>query len=210
MYMRLAVIGANGRSGQAFVEQALAAGHSINAGIRGKSFLKSHNNSKIVECDATNEIQLKRLLSGQDAVASFIGHVKGSEPNVQTVAIQKVMYVMKQLGIERLVCLTGTGVRFPGDKITVIDRLINLSINIIDPARVNDGKYHVEVIKASDLEWTIIRVLKLQNVATKPFKLLDNGQTKWYVGRQEVAQAVLQVLENHSFIQKAPIIGKID
>jgi len=206
--MKIAVIAANGRSGQAFVKQALKAGHLINAGVRGNSYLEPHANLKIIECDATNENQLKKLLSGQEAVASFIGHVKGSEPNVQTVAINSVIKVMKELGIRRLVSLTGTGVRFPGDKITIIDHILNLSISIIDPARVSDGRNHVEAIKASELDWTVIRVLKLQNVNLKPFKLLENGPTKWYVGREEVANAVLQVLEEHSFINKSPIIGK--
>jgi putative NADH-flavin reductase len=206
--MKIAVIAGNGRSGQAFVEAALTAGHSISAGVRGKSYLKSHPSLTVVECDATNEAQLENLLSGQEAVASFIGHVKGSEPNVQTIAIQKVVDVMKALGVKRLISLTGTGVRFPGDKISLIDRFLNLSISIIDPARVKDGKNHVEVLKASDLDWTVIRVLKLQNVPPKPFTLREHGPTKWYVGRQEVAQAVLQVLEQRSFVKQAPIIGK--
>lgn len=206
--MKIAVIAANGRSGQAFVEAALTSGHSIRAGVRGKSHLKPHPNLTVVECDATNEAQLKNLLSGQESVASFIGHVKGSEPNVQTIAIQKVVGVMEELDIKRLVSLTGTGVRFPGDKISLIDRILNLSISIIDPARVKDGKNHVEVLKNSALNWTVIRVLKLQNVPPKPFALLEHGPTKWYVGRQEVAQAVLQVLEQRSFVKQAPIISK--
>ena len=206
--MKIAVIAANGRSGQAFVEAALTAGHSIRAGVRTKSYLKPHPGLTVVECDATNEAQLKNLLSGQEAVASFIGHVKGSEPNVQTIAIQKVVDAMNELGVKRLVSLTGTGVRFPGDKISLIDRFLNLSISIIDPARVKDGENHVEVLKASDLDWTVIRVLKLQNVPPKPFELREHGPTKWYVSRQEVAQAVLQVLEQHSFIKQAPIISK--
>jgi putative NADH-flavin reductase len=206
--MKIAVIAANGRSGQAFVEAALTAGHSIRAGVRRKSYLKPHPNLTVVECDATNEAQLKNLLSGQEAVASFIGHVKGSEPNVQTIAIQQVVDVMKALGVKRLVSLTGTGVRFSGDKISLIDRILNLSISIIDPARVKDGKNHVEVLKSSALDWTVIRVLKLQNVPPKPFELREHGPTKWYVSRQEVAQAVLQVLEQHSFIKQAPIISK--
>ena len=206
--MKIAVIAANGRSGQAFVEAALTAGHSIRAGVRGKSHLKPHPNLTVVECDATNEAQLKNLLSGQEAIASFIGHVKGSEPNVQTIAIQKVVDVMKALGVKRLISLTGTGVRFPGDKISLIDRFLNLSISIIDPARVKDGKNHVEALKSSALDWTVIRVLKLQNVPPKPFELREHGPTKLYVGRQEVAQAVLHVLEQHSFIKQAPIISK--
>ena len=115
---------------------------------------------------------------------------------------------MKELDIKRLVSLTGTGVRFSADKISLIDRILNLSISIIDPARVKDGKNHVEVLKRSALDWTVIRVLKLQNVPPKPFELREHGPTKWYVGRQEVAQAVLQVLEQRSFIKQAPIIGR--
>src|SRR5665213_407571 len=206
--MKIAVIAANGRSGQAFVEAALTAGHSIRAGVRRKSRLKPHSNLMVVECDATNEAQLKNLLSGQEAVASFIGHVKGSEPDVQTVAIQQVADAMKALGVKRLISLTGTGVRFPGDKISLIDRFLNLSISIIDPARVEDGKNHVEVLKRSALDWTVIRVLKLQNVPPKPFQPREHGPTKWYVSREEVAQAVLQVLEQHSFIKQAPIISR--
>ncbi len=206
--MKIAVIAANGRSGQAFVKKALKAGHIINAGIRGNSHLEPHINLKIIECDATNEDQLRNLLSGQEAVASFIGHVKGSEPNVQTVAINCVIKVMKELGIKRLVSLTGTGVRFPGDKITIIDHILNLTIRIIDPYRVEDGKNHVEAIKDSGLNWTVIRVLKLQNLKPKPFRLLDNGPTKLYVSREEVAESVLQVLENNRFNKKSPIIGK--
>jgi putative NADH-flavin reductase len=206
--MKIAVIAANGRSGQTFVEVALANGHLIRAGILGKSYLKPHPNLTVVECDATNEDQLKNLLLNQEAVTSFIGHVKGSAPNVQTSAIEKLVGVMQGLNIIRIVSLTGTGVRFPGDKITIVDRILNLSISIIDPARVKDGKNHVEVLKASNLDWTIIRVLKLQNVQPRPFKLLENGPTKWYVGRTEVAKAVLEVLEQGSFIKQAPIIGK--
>jgi len=206
--MKIAVIAANGRSGQAFVESALAAGHTVRAGARSKNHLKPHPNLTVVECDATNEAQLKNLLADQEAVASFIGHVKGSEPNVQTMAIEKVIGVMDALGMKRLVSLTGTGVRFPGDKISLIDRFLNLSISIIDPPRVKDGKNHVEALKRSALDWTVIRVLKLQNTLPKPFALTEHGPTKWYVGRQEVAQAVLQVLEQHSFIKQAPIISK--
>lgn len=207
--MKIAVIAANGRSGQAFVEAALAAGHQVRAGVRGKSYLKTHSNLTIVPCDATNQSELENLLAGQAAAASFIGHVKGSEPDVQTMAMQKIVKVMEKLGVKRLVSLTGTGVRFPGDKITLIDRFLNLSISIIDPARVRDGKNHVEVLKNSDLEWTVIRVLKLQNVPPKPFKLREHGPTKSYVGRDEVAQAVLQVIEDNSFVGQAPIISKV-
>ncbi len=207
--MNIAVIGANGQSGSAFVDAALIAGHSINAGTHGKQALKSHPRLKIMACDATNIDDLHSLLEGQDAVVSLIGHVKGSPANVQTDSIEKVIAVMNELKIDRLVSLTGTGVRFPGDKITFIDRILNCSISLIDPQRIRDGINHVEVLKKSNVSWTLIRVLKLQNTAPKPFSLSPNGPTKIYVSRQDVAEAIIEVLRDSSFVRQAPIISKL-
>ncbi len=206
--MKVAVVAANGRSGQAFVKAALDAGHSVRAGVYGSSHLAPNSRLTVVKCDATKEKDLANLLKGQNAVVSLIGHVKGSPPNVQTDAMKVLVKVMKKQGIKRIVSLTGTGVRFAGDKITLLDRFLNLGISIADPARVKDGQKHVEVLKGSGLEWAVIRVLKLQNVPAKPFALKENGPTKPYVGRHEVAAAILEVLEKGSFKQKAPIISK--
>jgi len=206
--MKIAVIAANGRSGKMFVEEALAKGHAVKAGIFGSNNLKPHEHLTTLQCDATDSQALAQLLTGQDVVVSFIGHIKGSPPHVQANAMRTLVGVMKDLGLTRVVSLTGTGARFDGDRIPFIDMILNLGISIIDPARVNDGREHVQVLKDSDLDWTVIRVLKLQNVAPKPFKLTLHGPTKWYVGRQEVAQAALQVLEQNSFLRQAPIISK--
>ena len=205
--MKIAVVAADGRTGRAFVKVALAAGHSVRAGVHRKDVFGPREGLEIVVCDATNEQQVEALLKGQDAVATFIGHVKGSPANVQTEAMETLIKVMNAHGMKRIVSLTGTGVRFPGDKITLTDRVLNLSITIIDPLRVKDGKHHAEVLKMSGLDWTIIRVLKLQNTTPKPFLLREHGPTKPYVSREEVASAALQVLQNASFIRKSPIIG---
>lgn len=206
--MKIAVIAANGRSGRAFVNQALAAGHTVRAGIFRTNSLKPHERLSVVKCDATNKDDLKNLLSGQDAVVSFIGHVKGSPPWVQADAMRVLVPVMTELHLKRIVSLTGTGVRFAGDKIPLIDRVLNIGVSLVDPARVNDGCKHVRILEKSDLDWTVIRVLKLQNVKSKPFKLTLHGPTKWYVGRDEVAAATLKVLEENTFVRQAPIISK--
>jgi putative NADH-flavin reductase len=193
--MKLAVIAANGRSGKIFVERALAAGHSVRAGVHHANNLIPHKRLTVVHCNATSEADLVNLISGQDAVVSFIGHVKGSPPQVQTDCMRALVSAMKAQGLTRVVSLTGTGVRFPDDRITVVDRVLNLSIRLIDPARIRDGVSHVEVLKQSGLDWTILRVLKLQNTRPRAFSLREHGPTKWYVSREEVAEATLVTLE---------------
>lgn len=207
--MKIAVIAANGRSGQTFVEKALQSGHEIRGGILGKSFLPDHPNLITLTCDATNQEEVKTLIHDCDAVVTLIGHVKGSAPDVQTKAIKTIISAMESEKISRLVSLTGTGVRFPGDKVTLTDRFLNLGVRLVDPSRVSDGKKHVNELQKSNLGWTIIRVLKLQNTEPKPFALNENGPPKTIVSREEVASAILQVLENQSFIKKSPIISKV-
>ena len=206
--MKIAVVAANGRSGRAFVEMALAAGHFVRAGIYQTNNLPKHPNLTVVECDATKESDLINLLDSQEAVVSFIGHVKGSPDHVQTDAMKSLSTAMQAKNMKRLVSLTGTGVRFPGDKVMLIDRFLNAGISIIDPARIQDGKDHVAFLQQTNLEWTILRVLKLQNVKPSPFTLTDNGPTKLFVSRIDVARAVLEVLEQKSFIRKAPILSQ--
>ena len=206
--MKIAVIAADGRSGRAFVDEALKRGHRVRAGIFRQNPFEANPSLEVATCNATNLDVVRKLIVGQDAIVSLIGHTKGAAKDVQTHAIENVVNAAKEIDVKRIVSLTGTGVRFPGDVITFLDVFLNTSIKIIDPARVRDGINHAEVLKASGLDWTILRVLKLQNVPEKPFALTENGPTKPYVGRAEVAKALVDILEAKTFIQKAPIISK--
>lgn len=206
--MNIAVIAANGRSGRVFVDEALAAGHSIRAGVHGEVDFEMQPNLTVVSCDATKVDDLERLIEGQDVVVSLIGHGKNSPPHLQTDAMKALRTAMKRAHVSRCVSLTGTGVRFSGDKITLIDRILNAAVGVVDPARVRDGRDHVAFLQQTDLDWTVLRVLKLENIPPRPFELLQNGPTKIVVGRREVAKAILQIIEENSFIRQSPIISK--
>ena len=207
--MNIAVIAANGRSGNAFVEYALKRGHHVRAGVHGNHNFISSPQLDVFSCDATNIDDIVNLTNNQDAVVSFIGHTRKSDPDVQTKAMKALVAASETTGVTRVVSLTGTGVRQPGDIIPFTDRILTVAISIIDPERVKDGKEHAAVLQGSNLAWTIIRVLKLQNTKPAPFELTSHGPTKLYVSREEVATAVLEVLENNTFIKDMPIISKV-
>jgi len=205
--MKIAVIAANGRTGTYFVNAALQAGHSVKAGVHGNHTFAEHPNLTVQQCDATEAGDVLQLLMGCDAVVSVIGHTKKSPANVQTAAIQTILQTMQDLNIKRIVSLTGTGVRLTADVIPFIDKVLNFAVGIVDPKRIADGKQHALLLMQSQTDWTLIRVLKLQNTAMSPFILTTNGPTKTYVSRQDVAAAILQVLQEKSFIHQAPILS---
>ena len=205
--MKIAVLGASGRSGKAFVAMALARGHSVRAGVRGSSPFAHHPHLKVVGCDALRPEDVQKLVHGQDAVVSLIGHVHGSKHDVQSVATRHVIDAMHAQGVKRLVSLTGTGVRRPGDVEPWYDKLLNTAVLVLDKHRVLDGREHARLIENSGLDWTIVRVLKLQELPTPEITLLPHGPTALYVSRRAVAEAIVDVLERGSSIGNMPIIS---
>ena len=207
--MRIVVLGAGGRTGRVFVQAALAAGHEVTAAVHTLSDTMTPRDRLHVQlCDATDALQLREVVRGQDAVVSLIGHVKGSAADVQSVAMATLLQVMQECSVTRLVSLTGTGVRMPGDHIPLVDRILNWGVAVVDPKRISDGIRHVELIMQSDTEWTILRVLKLQTHKRSAINLKEHGPTRLYVSREDVVAAICAVLEQRLFIRKAPILSK--
>jgi len=207
--MNIAVLGANGRSGQAFVEAAAVAGHIVRGGVRRQPGAFRHANLEYISCDATKSEDVGQLIRGCDVVVSLVGHVRGSTATMQSDAMHIAIAAMHAEGVVRLISLTGTGVRIAGDDVTFIDRIMTTAVGLIDPKRIADGRIHVGVLKSSDLDWTVLRVLKLTNRRVSSFKLTEHGPTKTFVSRAEVSEALLQIAEQGGYSKALPMISKI-
>lgn len=206
--MRIAVIAASGRSGQAFVAEALAAGHTVRAGIRGQDPFAPHEGLVTVECDATDISQVTALIEHCDAVVSLIGHVKGSDALVQTNAITTIIRAMEATGIERIVSLTGVGVGSKGAINQAIVRLLSQITVWVGIDRLKDGLAHARVLQQSSLDWTVVKVLLLSDGEPGRFSLKTHGIVKAPTPRKEVARAILRILEDNSFVKEFPIITR--
>lgn len=188
-YKRILIIGANGRTGVHLV--ALL-------GDRAKAF-----QGNVLDYD-----NVRAQLKDCDGVISVIGHTKRSIESLQTTAMLNITRAMQEYRVKRIISLTGTGVRLDGDKISFIDRLLNLAVILVDRTRVKDGRNHAGVLQSSSLNWTIVRVLKLTNSARQnPWSLTEHGPAEAFVSRESVAEAILYCLDNDKFINMMPVIS---
>lgn len=205
----IAVIGANGRTGKVFVDQALASGYKVRAGVYGNNDLKPHHNLEVYKCDSTDPDDVAKLLKTCQAVVSLIGHGPRSPDDLQTKSIQVVTAAMKDQSIKRLISLTGTAVKIPGDKPKILNKLSDKFISKLDPTRVKDGINHYKFLKTTDLDWTIIRVTKLTNQTRKNYnvKLTKNQPSELFTPRQKVCQAILVLLKNNNYTKSLPVIN---
>lgn len=191
--MKILIIGAYGRTGRILVNR-LQQSHQVVA----------------FEGDAADVNNLENQLNDCRVVVSVVGHVKGSNPNVQTIICQNLVNAMPKHNIDRLVSLTGTGVRYPGDKISLVDRILNFAVFRLDPNRVIDGRNHAKVLEGQKLvKTTVLRVLKLTNMPpSRNWRLSPHGPAKLFVSRHDVAEAIDKIITEDIYVNQAPIIAK--
>ena len=205
--MKVAIIAAGGKSGQAVVRELLDRGHSVIAGVHHVLPFAPHERLMVTTLDATVPNSIAGLIGSCDAVISVIGHVKGSPATVQTDATRALIAACRAVGVTRVISLTGSGVRQPGDRITFMDRFLNAGIGVVDPARIKDGLEAAALLASSGMDYTIIRVLKLTSRPKHDYKLTPNGPVQTFTSRATVAAAMCDVLERRSSVRSMPLVS---
>ena len=210
MNKTVAVLGADGRSGRECVSALLAAGYKVRAGVHSGK-LPQHDRLTQQHCDVMSQAEVRSLLKNADVVVSLIGHGKNSPKNLQTTAIKNCITALKNNPSARLISLTGTGVRLSGDKPSLIDRILNISIKLIDPNRIQDGIEHAKVLQTSSADWTILRVLKLTGGKHegRP-QLTSGGPAELFTPRARVAATIVDIIKTDSYHCQMPVISGSD
>jgi uncharacterized protein YbjT (DUF2867 family) len=154
--MKLLVLGATGATGKLVVDQALAAGHYVRALVRSPEKLAgSHPGLDVVTGQATDPTDVGRAMSGLDAVISTLGAAKGS---VITDATRAIITGAKASGARRVVVLSSFAVA--RDRLSGPARAIS---GLAMGAMVKDKAAAEDLLRASNLDWTIVHSVRLTN-----------------------------------------------
>lgn len=208
--MKVAVFGASGRTGRPLVEQALARGHWVTAFVRDPTRLPvAHERLRVVRGDVADAAAVEEAVAGQDAVVSALGHAKGSASDVQTRGIQNIVAAMERHGVRRLVSLTGAGVRDVGDEPKLVDRAITLLLKTLQRDVLEDAERHAEVIRASDLEWVIVRGPRLtegeKRGGYRVGSVGKNSGTR--ISRADLAEFMLDQTTDGAHLGRMPMVS---
>lgn len=209
--MNITIFGGSGRTGIAVINEALNAGHNITAYVRNKTKLEQFKDKiKIVEGSIENEKLIQEAIKDSTVLISTLGHSKGSPPDFQTQFIKTIKRVCadKQNQYTFLI-LTGSGVYFPDDRPTLLDRFSLKLLKIFDPARLEDGIEHVKELIDSQFQWIVIRVPLLTNrQGNRKFQIgkLGDSSLKLYISRKDLAYAIIGAISNKSYYKTAPVI----
>lgn len=209
---KLLVIGGSKGIGLEVVKAALGAGHSVRAFARHPEGIKlDHPDLELVAGDATDAIAVADALEGCDAVVMALGIPKSipalARPTtVFSDATAVLLPAMKAAGITRLLVVTGFGA---GDSNAAMSTLERMGHSAILGRAYADKAVQEDMIKASDLDWTIARPgILTNNRRTGVYKVLTEPAT-WrngIIARADVADFLLKALAEGTHIRQAPVL----
>jgi len=207
--MKIAVLGGTGRTGQHVVQQALDAGHEVVALARTPSkFTSRHDNLTVVQGGILDQEAVEKVITGVDAVVSTLGPANNKPEFTISKGMDNILGAMNKHKVKRIVISAGAGVREPGDNPKLVDRFFGVLLRIISKNVVADMEQVVEKVKASGLEWTIVRVPMLTNEPPQDNLVVGVvGDIRPRISRADMAAFMLKQLTDDTHLHKSPAIS---
>ena len=206
----LALFGATGKTGRHVLAQALEAGHSVRALARRPEALDAHERLTVAAGDVRDRDAVRETVRGSDAVVSVFGQVKGSPPTLQTEGTQAIVDAMAEQGIRRIISLSGGGLPAEEhDQPKVPDRIIRWLLRRLSPAVLDDAIAHLAVLRASGLDWTVVRGPRLTDApATGSYRVGWVGvNASTQIARADLARFILTQLDDDTFVHELPFVS---
>jgi len=207
----LLVMGASRGIGLETVQRALAAGHRVRAFARGAAAIDlPQPGLEKVAADALDATAVTAAIEGADAVIQSLGAGEKAAPQViltGTRTTRILIDAMRATGVRRLVAVTGLGA---GDSRGRGGFLYDaLAFPLLLKRIYDDKDVQEQMIRASGLEWTIVRPGLLTNgPLTGKARALSEPED-WRFGsvsRADVAAFLVRETFERRFVGKTPLL----
>ena len=176
--MRLTIFGATGGIGQQLLEQAVAAGHEVTVAVRNPNKLAaSRNGARVVPVDLEAPVPaaLESAVAGADAVLSGVGPRAMAKAGVAEHGSRAIVQAMRATEARRIIVVSAAPISTvaspgrphppredPGEGFFMRNLLTPFARTVMRE-RYTDLALMEDVLRASDLDWTIFRPPRLTN-----------------------------------------------
>lgn len=204
--MRIAVLGATGRTGSEFVTQALAAGHEVVAYVRRPDAMDTQSNLTVVGGQLDDAATLTEALRGCDAVVLTLGPkvTESSKPLMQ-IAVPTVIDAAESAGVQRIIVMSALGV---GDTFANTRYPYRLGCRTFLAGNFRGHKTGEDQLVDSGLDWTTVHPGPLADGPGTPNPLIVDASTGYQMPRAprtkraDVAAAILRMLDDPTTVGK--------
>jgi uncharacterized protein YbjT (DUF2867 family) len=213
--MKIAVFGANGPTGRILTRQALSEGHEVTAFTRHPEDYPDFGGAlRVVGGDVITAVDVDEAVAGQEAVISTLGVPFGRQPvSVYSAGVTNIIDAMGRQGIKRLVCVSSsTMAPHPEPQGGVVFRKVMQPyvVNVMGRTVYDDMRRMEEAVRASDVEWTIVRPsgLFLWGSVTD-YQVAEGHILGRFTAREDLADCLLDQISNRAFVHKELAVATV-
>ncbi|WP_051837165.1 NAD(P)-dependent oxidoreductase [Streptomyces sp. NRRL WC-3742] len=162
--MKIAVVGATGRTGRLVVDLALAAGHTVTAVARDPAKVPAftHGTPLTARADVGRPGSLHEALAGQDAVVAALGTAGRGATTVFSDGARELTAACASGGARHLVAMSSAGL--DTSRLPFAQRLVTTLVVDRLYREIHHDLARMEALLAkSDTPWTVVRVPMLKD-----------------------------------------------
>lgn len=208
--MKLMIFGATGTVGRFLVDQARAQHHHVTAFARRPEKLGTSDATlNLVAGDVLEPASVERAIAGHYAVLCALGKPLVNRDYVRAHGTKNIVQAMEEIGVPRLVCLSGLGA---GDSWDILPFHYKYLIFPLMMRRLYaDHERQERYVEKSDLDWIIVRPGSFSKGArtgayrhgfTTPDKTL-----KLKIAPADVADFMLSQVNDDTYLRQAPCLS---
>jgi putative NADH-flavin reductase len=218
--MKILILGATGRLGKKVLETALQSNYEVNVLVRdAKKITLRSDKLFIYEGDCTQVDNIQKALKECDAVVNTLNISRINDfpwaplrtpKDFLSKTMLALVEAMNTEGVKRLALVTACGVNESHLEMPAWFRWLIRNSNIKYPYA--DHALQEDILRKTDLDWTIIRPVGLTNGALKTnIQTSINGTPKpsSMISRVSVAAFILNCLNQDTFIKQCPTVSNI-
>jgi putative NADH-flavin reductase len=205
--MRIVVFGANGPTGRQLTVQALAARHEVVAVTRHPDQIPPRDRLAVVGADVTIPAAVEAAVTGGDVVLSALGVPYTRKPvSVYSAGTANIITATEKHGVRRLI-VTGTAAVDPGyqssDSVIFTRVMEPLFMRLPGRTVYTDNRRMEARIRASSLDWTIVRACWLFNAVTvSDYQVIEGSIHGMFTARADLAACLLAQLADGKYIRE--------
>lgn len=210
--IKITVFGASGSIGKLLVMQALAKDYRVDVYVRNPEKITiSNRNLKFIKGELNETEKIQRAISDADAVISALRPPLERRYDGTPIleGHRNIIRAMSAEGVSRLITLATPVVKADDDGFSAAAVIPVIAAGFLFPDACREITAVVREVAASDLEWTIVRIIDSEDrPSTGHIAVSLSGKSgRRAVSQIDIADFMLNQVRDKQYIHSMPIIG---
>jgi putative NADH-flavin reductase len=210
--MKIAILGSTGFVGKVLIHKAVAAGYQVKTLVRNPEKLEDlQDKVEIIKGSVFEPLTIQATIEGTETVLSTIGPPQRNpgNPEVYEKAMKDIVKSIDNLGIKRYIHIGGA-VHLGGENENwpMNRRILRFFLNLFSKPILVAKQLEWEVLKSSDLDWTLVRPPRIANEETSGKLTADEKNLySLQVSVGDLTDFILEQISSKEWIRKAPLVS---